>query len=113
VISRALAAHAWKNLPILEPVPDEVAFAVQLSGDLGNGERSCLAIAIPRNGWIATDDLKARLVAKQHAIGLTGTIGALQDAINHHIVEIDEANRLLKKMIAAGYRSPVMDLGEI
>ena len=113
VLGRALSARAWENLPILEPAPAEVAFAAQLPGDLGDGERSCLAIAIPRQGWIATDDLKARLVARKYGIGVTGTVGALQEAFKQQILDARAANRLLQKMIAAGYRSPVRNLGEI
>lgn len=92
---------------------DEITFAGQLPGDLGDGERSCLAIAIPRKGWIASDDLKARLVAKQYGIGVTGTIGAFQEALKHQILDLRTANTLLKKMIAAGYHSPVDDLGKL
>jgi predicted nucleic acid-binding protein len=113
VISRSLAVHAWENVPVLEPMPDEIAFAGQLPGDLDEGERSCLAIAIPRKGWLASDDLKARLVGKQYGIGVTGTIGALQEALKHQILDVRTANALLKKMIAAGYRSPVDDLGNL
>ncbi len=113
IISRALAPHAWEKVPILEPAPAEIAFAGQLPGDLGDGERSCLAIAISRQGWIATDDMKARLVAKKYGIGVTGTIGAFQEALKHQILDVRTANRLLKKMMAAGYRSPVDDLGKI
>ncbi len=113
VISRSLAVHAWENVSILEPTPAEVAFAAELPGDLGDGECSCLAIAIPRKGWIATDDMKARLVAKKYGIGLTGTIGAFQEALKHQVLDVREANRLLKKMIAAGYRSPVNDLWKL
>jgi predicted nucleic acid-binding protein len=113
IISRSLAPKAWESLALLEPEPTEITFGAQLPGDLGDGERSCLAIAIPRRGWIATDDLRARLVAKQYGIGVTGTIGAFQEALKHQILDVRHANALLKKMIAAGYRSPVDDLGKI
>jgi predicted nucleic acid-binding protein len=113
IISRSLAVHAWENVPMLESNPYEIAFAGQLPGDLGEGERSCLAIAILRKGWIASDDLKARLVAKQYGIGVTGTIGAFQDAHKHQILDLRTANTLLKKMIAAGYRSPLDDLEKL
>ena len=113
VISRSLAVHAWENVAVLEPTVGEIAFAGQLPGDLGDGERSCLAIAIPRKGWIASDDLKARLVANQYGIGVTGTIGAFKEALKHQILDLRTANTLLKKMIAAGYRSPVLDFGKL
>jgi len=113
IISRSLAPKAWENLALLDPEPTEITFGAQLPDDLGDGERSCLAIAIPRRGWIATDDLKARLVAKQYAIGVTGTIGALRESLKHQILDMRTANSLLQKMIANGYRSPITDLGEI
>jgi len=113
IVSHSLALRAWEALPVLELKPAEITFATQLPGDLGDGERSCLAVAIPRRGWIATDDMKARLVAKQYGVGVTGTIGAFQEALKHRILDVRHANILLKKMIAAGYRSPVDDLRKL
>lgn len=113
VLSRSLTLHAWDKVPVIEPTADEIVFAGQLPGELGDGERFCLAIAIPRQGWIASDDLKARQVAKQYGIGVTGTIGAFEEALKQQILDLRTANTLLKKMITAGYRSPVKDLGKV
>ena len=81
-------------------------------GELDEGERSCLAIAVSRKGLIATDDMKARQTARKYGITVTGTKGAFQEAVKQQIIDLPEANVLPKKMIQPGYHSPVSSLGK-
>jgi predicted nucleic acid-binding protein len=55
-----LSASAWEALQIIETAPAEKEFGASLSARLGKGERTCLAVAYMRNGFLATDDLLAR-----------------------------------------------------
>jgi hypothetical protein len=54
-----------------------------------------------------------RAVARSRGIALSGTLGILAACPDFGILTIAQANALLKKMIAAGYRSPVDHLGQI
>jgi predicted nucleic acid-binding protein len=61
IASRGLPAHSWDDLIQLTLQPAEQTFADQLPPQLGSGERSCIAIAIHRQGLCVCDDAKARL----------------------------------------------------
>lgn len=111
--SRALAPELWQALPLVTLTPTETLFATQLASTLGAGERTCLAAARERNGWVATDDFAARQIARQYHIPITGTLGALHVALSNDIISLADANHLLKQMIAAGYRSPITDLSQL
>jgi predicted nucleic acid-binding protein len=107
---RLMPAEAWANLPIVTLCDAEVVFAAELSSRLGAGERSCLAVASHRQGLLASDDRDARRTAHHHKIPVTGTLGILVLCVQQGHLSKEEANALLEKMIAAGYRSPVGDL---
>jgi predicted nucleic acid-binding protein len=77
------------------------------------GEASCLAIAKER-GWIfLTDDDKARRIAKQLGVRLSGTIGVLVTAIEDKIISKSEAEKIHQDMMDNGYHSPISSLSEI
>lgn len=80
---------------------------------LGEGEASCLAVAKKRGYRLATDDKDARRLARQLGISLTGTIGILAILVKQGQIGIDEGDRLLHEMVAAGYRSPLMTLKQV
>jgi predicted nucleic acid-binding protein len=88
-------------------------FAARLSARLGAGERSCLAVAYHREGLFVSDDADARKEAGRHEIPVTGTIGVLARAVEKSSISIEEGNRLLTRMIGAGYRSPVERLDDL
>ena len=53
----------------------------------------------------------ARIEAKQLGISLSGSLGCLILAIEHHICTLEQANEWLARMIEEHkYRSPVSDL---
>ena len=106
-----LPKNAWKGLSIIELTKAEHELSNGLSMILGLGERACIAAASQRNGLFMTDDRKARQVALELGIKITGTLGILVVAVERRKIVLKEANRLLKAMVESGYRSPVDDLG--
>lgn len=113
IASRGLPAHSWNNLTQLTLQPAEQTFADQLPPQLGIGERSCIAIAIHRQGLFVCDDAKARLEAQRHGVPVTGTLGILVLNVLQGILTPREGNVLLADMIAQGYRSPVTTLDDL
>jgi len=77
---------------------------------LGAGEASCLAAAKERGYRLATDDKDARRLARQLGISLTGTIGILAILVKQGQITLEEGDRFLHAMVAAGYRSPLVTL---
>jgi len=104
-------AEAWVNLPVVTLTEEELAFAAGLSLRLGAGERTSLAVALYRQGLLASDDLDARRVAEAHGIPLTGTVGILILCVRRSHLSRERADIVLRAMIARGYRSPVTGLG--
>jgi len=89
---------------------EEVAIAQRLSVRLGAGELSCLAVAIARSHTLASDDFRARRLARERGVAVTGTVGILAACVRLGYLAHDRANALLAAMIAAGYRSPVENM---
>jgi predicted nucleic acid-binding protein len=102
-----LPTDAWAGLHVVTLTPDETALAADLSPRLGAGERTCLAVAVHRQGLFASDGLDARRAARSHDVPRTGTIGILVLGVRRGDLARDRANVLLSDMIAHGYRSPV------
>ena len=112
VTLKRLPARTWKGLHVVELSPKEIEFQHHLPS-LGRGEGTCLAVAYNCKAILATDDQKARRVGLHWGLDITGTLGLLLFAIRIDYIDLATANTLLQKMIAAGYHSPVEDLGEI
>ena len=113
VSSGVLPESAWSKLPVVELTAEEAGLAERLSAQLGAGERSCLAVALHREGLFASDDADARGEARGRDIPVTGTIGILARAVRKHFVSLKEANALLTRMIDAGYHAPVRRLDDL
>ena len=79
----------------------------QLVSHLGAGEAGTIAAAHHRHGVAVTDDLAARRTCADMELPVTGTIGILQASIRDRTVTLAAANNLLRKMIEAGFHSPV------
>lgn len=103
----------WGWLTRFPLTPAEQPQFTALVSHLGQGEASCLAVALRRGFRVATDDRDARRLARQMSIPLTGTIGILAVLVKQQKVALREGNRLLRLMITAGYRTPVETLEEI
>ena len=62
---------------------------------------------------ILTDDRDARELARHLQVPLSGTLGVLTRLVDIEHLSLEEADSLLLRMIASGYRSPVTSLRDI
>jgi predicted nucleic acid-binding protein len=86
---------------------------VQLIGHLGKGEASCIASAKEQAAIVVTDDRSARKQCSMMKILVTGTVGILKaSALDGHI-SLAQADESLRKMIKAGFYSPVRSIVDI
>lgn len=108
-----MSATTWADLPVVKLSEAEAVFAAELPPRLGAGERTCVSVAVHRQGLFVSDDLDARGVAQHYGVPVTGTLGILVLDVRQGHLSRDEANVLLKQMIAAGYRSPVTELDNL
>jgi len=108
-----LPKNAWKGLALIELTANERDLSNDLSDALGLGERTCIAVAKYRNGMFVTDDRKARQVALELEVKVTGTLGILVVAMERRKITLEEANQLLAEMISRGYRSPVENVDSL
>jgi len=88
----------------------EKALFEKLTGSLGLGEASGIAIAAGRRMMFASDDLAARRDAEKEGVLLTGTVGILIGAVRRGVIQASEADRILRLMIKNGFYSPVRSL---
>ena len=103
----------WEWLKNVAMAPPELVNFRRLTACLGEGEASCLAVAMERGYKLATDDKDARQWSTKLGISHTGTIGILAVLVKNGHVTLAEGNRLLRQMIDAGYRSPLAVLDEL
>ena len=85
----------------------------QLIVHLGKGEASCIAYAENRNVTVVTDDRNARRQCSQMKIPVTGTIGILKASVLDGHLKLDQADKILSKMTAAGFYSPLRSIADI
>ena len=111
--SGLVPGDAWADLTVITLTEEETALAADFSTRLGSGERSCLAVAVCRQGLLASDDLDARRIARQQNVPLTGTIGILTLCVRRGYLSRKEANGFLADMIALGYYSPFDSLDQL
>lgn len=103
----------WKWLKNVALTSPELVHFRRLTPRLGEGEASCLAVAIERGYRLATDDKDARQWCRKLGISRTGTIGILAVLAKKRHITLAEGNRFLGKLISAGYRSPLAKLDEL
>ena len=108
-----LPPDAWVDLPVVALTSDEVHASEAFSQRLGQGERSCLAVAHLRGGLFVSDDADARGAARRLGVPVTGTLGILALAVRQELLILAQANALLADMVAAGYRSPLEELDDL
>ncbi|MCL0040764.1 hypothetical protein M1M90_01565, partial [Thermodesulfovibrionales bacterium] len=77
------------------------------------GEAAGIAIAKERNLVFFSDDRKARRVAQDQGVKISGTLGMLELLVEEGKLSIGEADEILNKMIQGGYRSPIQSLKEL
>ncbi len=100
----------WSWLPVWRLQPPEMHYYHEFLRTLNAGESACLAMAVVRGCRVLTDDRDAREMARRLQIPLSGTLGVLVRLIDLGALSVDESDRLLARMIAAHYRSPVTSL---
>ena len=105
-----LPTLVWKQVTALRLTDHEQAIAAKMSRKLGQGESTCLAIALIRGAIVATDDKLARRTAANHGIRCIGTVGILRSCIQQGLLSQSKAQIKLEEMIAAGYYSPILNL---
>lgn len=106
-------AHDWSRLTILLLEAADLALYEDMAQRLNAGEASCLAIAARLGARVCTDDRDAREIAISRAIPVSGTLGLLVRAIDLAMLSLNDADALLSRMIASGYRSPVTSLQQL
>lgn len=113
VASDHLAEGDWDWLEIVTLTPEEEARRKDIRRVLGDGEASCIAVALERRGLLFTDDLDARRYAARCGISVSGTLGVLALLVRKGHISVAEAERYLEQMMQTGYRSPVKSVTEI
>jgi predicted nucleic acid-binding protein len=98
----------WLLITRFEPNEQKLYYSLEQKLDIG--EASCIVVAIERKWAFLTDDKRARKIAKQYNIKLSGTYGILDRAVKENLILKDEGNFLLKAMIENGYYSPATEL---
>ena len=80
---------------------------------VGYGEAAGIAIAKEQELLFFSDDKKARQVAKEQGIGVSGTLGTLKLAVEEGIISVENADNILGEMIRGGYRCPIKSVNEL
>jgi len=100
-------------LEVVELTLSEEANLAHVRLVLGDGEASCIAVALERAASLFTDDLDARRYAQRHGICVSGTLGVLSLLVKRGHLTISGADDCLERMIAHGYRSPLRSLADL
>lgn len=108
-----LPGHDWSWLPKTPLTDEEQVLAENFSARVDHGEAACLAVARARQALVLTDDRAARRLAERLELRVSGTLGVLVRLVEMDQLPRAEAEILLRKMIKAGYRSPVSSLSEL
>jgi len=96
----------WLKETVLKTRQEKALFE-KLSVSLGAGEASCIAVAKNKRYVFASDDRVARQEAVLLNVAVTGTIGILLRAVKRNLINANEGDKLLKKMIETGFYSPI------
>ncbi|WP_297487476.1 DUF3368 domain-containing protein [Thermococcus sp.] len=100
-------------LEVTELTEEEKNLYERLSRSLGRGEASCIAVARNRGLIFLSDDYDARKKARLLGVKVSGTIGLLVLGVKKNVLTLDEADKLLQKMIELGFYSPIKRIEEI
>ncbi len=102
------------KLSITEPMNSvERESYCELLRVLSPGEASCIVYAKAREGIVVTDDKAARDCCTERNIRVTGTIGILKVCCLDSTLTKEQADTILRRMIEAGFHSPVDRISSI
>lgn len=102
----------WMALTTFENRPERTLFK-SLLGVIGYGEAAGIAIAKERDLLFFSDDRKARRVAQDQGVEISGTLGMLKLAVEEGMLSVGEADGVLNQMIDGGYYSPIRSIKEL
>lgn len=108
----AVVEAEWVDLVLLQTKKSRALYK-NLLDVLGYGEAAAIAIAKERSILFASDDRKARRVALEQGVKITGTLGMLKLALDMDKITLQEGDRILSKMIQGGYHSPIRSMREL
>lgn len=86
---------------------------IELTGQLGKGEASSIAVASEQGFIVVTDDRLARRVCFQMGVAVTGTIGIIKASLLDGAITVRQANDILQKMTDSGFYSPVRKIDDL
>lgn len=111
---RRAIREGWVELRIVYADSREHGvFAELRDRGLGLGEASLIAACSAGGTWVfVSDDLDARREAGRRGMGVVGTYGILARQVAEAKLGLEEGNRLLRRMIEAGFRSHSDNLRE-
>lgn len=102
----------WIKLVTLESGKERTIFKGLLD-TVDYGEAAGITIAQKRDLAFLSDDRKAREVAQEQGVVISGTLGILKVAVEESELTVDEADEVLSRMIRGGYRSPIQSIKEV
>ncbi len=102
----------WLEVLTLVDAKEKFFFEI-FSKRLGEGESSCLAIAINRGYDLLSDDIAVRKIAMREGVRLSGSIGVLLELVRINRISLVKGNAMLGGFIKHGYFSPVDKLDEL
>jgi predicted nucleic acid-binding protein len=102
----------WIVLTTFKNQPERTLFK-RLLGVVGYGEAAGIAIAKERDVLFFSDDRKARRVAQEHGVEISGTLGLLKLAVEEGTLSVGDADAVLSQMIDGGYHSPIRSINEL
>ena len=108
-----LCDWAWLAVVALTDLELERAASLATHQGLGRGEADGVAVAEARSILFLSDDKRARTVAASLKIGVSGTLGILTGLVETAALSAQDADELLGRMRAHGYRSPVASIHEL
>ena len=111
---RRIETLLGKKTIMLAPLSDQARqLYPNLIIHLGRGEASCIAAAEVLKGIVVTDDRLARQQCRHSHIPFTGTIGILKACVMDGVINLNQADIYLGRMIKKGFYSPVRSISEI